>query len=294
MKRILLLIVVSVAVAVVPGSTAATVQVAITATGFVPNSVTIGVGDTVTWTNADTRNRRVVSTDAGFTSPVLAPTQTFSFTFTNAGRFRYEDSSVSPRQRGTVIVRRAGANSVTLAAEPKTVTFGRSTVLSGKTSVARAGERVTISAKRCRANPYTRIGEAMTAADGSWSFTTKPLDHTTYRAQWGGATNEAAVRARPRITLRKLAAHRYRVRVTAAESFAAKSVTFQRWNPTRGAWVAVRSVTLVDTGLGVDPTVISGRDFRSRIAAGKRVRIRMGQTAAGACYLATTSGVIRS
>jgi len=295
MKRIGLLIILATAVAVVPGSTAATVQVAITATGFVPNAVTIGVGDTVTWTNADTKNHRVVSTDAGFASPVLAPTQKFSFTFTKAGRFRYEDPSVNPRLRGTVTVRRGGAaTSVTIAAQPSTVTFGRSTVVSGKISAARAGEKVTISARRCRSNAFAKVGEAMTAADGSWSFSTKPLDHTTYRAQWGAATSETLVRVRPRITLAKLAPHKYRVRVFAAESFAGKAVTFQRWNATRRVWVRVRSVTLADTGLGVAPTVISGKDFRSSISAGKRVRISMGQTAAGTCYLANRSGVIRS
>jgi plastocyanin len=293
MKRIALLIVVAAAVAVVPGSTAATVQVAITAAGFVPNSVTIAVNDTVTWTNADTRNRRVVSTQAPFSSPVLAPGQTFSFTFTKVGRFRYEDSTVNPTQQGTVVVRRF-VETVTVAAQPKTVTYGRSTVLSGKTSLARAGEKVTISAKRCRANAFARVGDAMTAADGSWSFPTRPLDHTTYRAQWGTATGEAAVRAKPRITLRKLAPHKYRVRVFAAESFAAKLVMFQRWNATRGVWVNVRSVRLADTGLGVAPTVISGKDFRSAISAGKRVRISMSQTVAGSCYLANRSGVIRS
>jgi len=293
MKRIVLLIIVATAVAVVPGSTAATVQVAITATGFVPNTITIALNDTVVWRNATTGNRRVVSTQAPFASPVLAPGQTFSFTFTKVGRFRYEDPSVTPTQRGTVIVR-PSVDSVTIAAQPKTVTYGRSTALSGKTSLARAGEKVTISAKRCRANAYAKVGEAMTASDGSWTFPTKPLDHTTYRAQWGSATGEAAVKARPRITLRKLAPHKYRVRIRAAESFAAKSVTFQRWNATKKVWVGVRSVALVDTGLGVAPTVISGRDFRSSIAAGKRVRINMGQTAAGSCYLANRSGVILS
>jgi hypothetical protein len=102
------------------------------------------------------------------------------------------------------------------------------------------------------------------------------------------------VRSAPRITLGKLAPHRYRVRVYAAESFAGKAVVFQRWNATRKAWVRVKSVTLVDTGLGVAPTVVAGRDFRSAIAVGKRVRIVMGQLVAGSCYVANRSGVIRS
>jgi len=53
-------------------------------------------------------------------------------------------------------------------------------------------------------------------------------------------------------------------------------------------------VRLVDTGLGVDPTVISGRSFRSSVAAGRRVRIRMGATVAGTCYLPNSSNAIFS
>jgi hypothetical protein len=138
------------------------------------------------------------------------------------------------------------------------------------------------------------VGDTTSTTDGSWTFATKPLDNTTYRAQLGGATADIAVRARPRISIAKLAPHKYRVRVFAAESFAGKAVAFQRWNATRRVWVRVRYVTLADTGLGVAPTVISGKDFRSRIAAGKRVRIAMSQTAAGTCYLANVSGSIRS
>ena len=293
MKKILLLITLAAGVAVVPGSTAATHQVAITATGFNPNSTTVAVGDTVTWTNTDSRNRRVVSSDAPFTSPVLAPTQSFSFTFTKVGRFRYEDPTVQPRQRGTVVVRQVDGT-VTIAAQPPRVIYGRATTLAGKISTARANQKVTILARRCHDAAYTKVGDAMTAADGTWTFQTKPLDNTTYRAQWTAVTSDAAVRSAPRITLGKLAPHRYRVRVYAAESFAGKAVLFQRWNATRKAWVRVKSVTLVDTGLGVAPTVVAGRDFRSAIAAGKRVRIVMGQLVAGSCYVANRSGVIRS
>lgn len=296
MKRTAVLIALAAAVALAPGSTAATQTVSITATGFTPKALNVNVGDTVTWTNADTRNRRITSKNAGFTSPVLAPSQTYSFTFTKAGKFDYDDSTVRPAQRGTVNVKRAAAvaTSLTAAAQPTTVTFGRATALTGKASSGRAGEKVTISAKRCKDKAFAKVGDATTTADGSWTFQTKPLDQTTYQAQWGTAKAETSVRERPRLTIGKIAPHRYRARVYAAESFAGKSVTFQRWNATKRAWVGVRSVVLVDTGLGVDPTVISGKDFRSSIRAGKRVRIAIGQKAAGACYLANASGTIRS
>lgn len=296
MKKIVLLLTFAAAVALTPfssGSTAATVQISITRVGFVPANVTVNTGDTVTWTNADTRNRQVVSQEASFASPVLAPTATFSFTYTKAGRFRFEDPLVSPRQRGTVTVRAAGT--VTLAANPTIVRYGRSTVLSGKISEARANETVSIFADRCRDTAFSKIGEAKTETNGTWTFGTKPLDRTSFRVTWGNVNSDPAlVRVRPRITLAKLAPHRYRVRVFAAQSFAGNSISFQRWNATRRVWVLVRTVVLADTGLGVDPTEISGRDFRSSIRAGKRVRMRMGQTVAGTCYLGNTSNVIFS
>ena len=296
MKRIVLLITFAAAVALAPlssGSTAATIQVSLTRVGFVPSAVTVNTGDTVVWTNADTRNRQVVSQAAGFASPVLRPTETFAVTFTKTGRFRYEDPLVSPRQRGTVTVR--AADSVTLGAQPKIVRFGRATVLSGKTSTARANETVSVFSQRCRDTSFSKIGETKTAADGTWTFQTKPLDRSNFRAQWDSLNSDPAlVRVRPRITLAKLAPHRYRVRVHAAQSFAGRSVSFQRWNATRRVWVHVRSVVLRDTGLGIEPTEISGRAFRSSIRAGKKVRIRMGQTVAGACYLSSSSNVILS
>ncbi|MBD0338276.1 MAG: hypothetical protein ICV67_03215 [Thermoleophilia bacterium] len=296
MKRLVLVLTFVAAVAVAPlssGSTTATIQVSITRAGFVLGTVTARPGDTVVWTNADTRNRQVVSQDAGFASPALAPAQTFSFTFPRVGRFRYEDPLVSPRQRGTVVVE-AGPT-VSLAAQPKVVRYGRGTALSGRISTARGNETVSIFAQRCGATESVKVGEVKTEANGTWAFSTRPLDRTAFRAQWGSAASDAVtVRVRPRIALAKVAPQRYRVRVFAARSFAGRNVSFQRWNAVRRVWVHVRWVRLVDTGLGVAPTVISGRAFRSRVAAGKRVRIRMGPTVAGSCYLPNSSNVVFS
>ena len=45
----------------------------------------------VTWTNKDTANHQVVCATCPFTSPVLAAGQTFTFTFTKAGKFATVD-----------------------------------------------------------------------------------------------------------------------------------------------------------------------------------------------------------
>jgi plastocyanin len=57
---------------------------------FVPQTITVKVGGTVTWTNLDTVGHSVESnTGAWTTSKVLNKGQTFSHTFTKAGTFPY-------------------------------------------------------------------------------------------------------------------------------------------------------------------------------------------------------------
>lgn len=75
---------------------------------FVPDTVTIKKGQSVTWTNDDRRSRQVMSgappvMTAQFMSPMLEKGQSFSFTFDITGEFPYHDM-VIPGATGTVIV----------------------------------------------------------------------------------------------------------------------------------------------------------------------------------------------
>ncbi|MEQ0559976.1 cupredoxin family copper-binding protein [Amycolatopsis sp. NEAU-NG30] len=72
---------------------------------FTPASLTISVGDTVTWTNHDTAPHNIVITDGPekFTSPTLQTGQTFSHTFTKAGTYSYY-CSIHPDMKATVTV----------------------------------------------------------------------------------------------------------------------------------------------------------------------------------------------
>jgi plastocyanin len=78
-KSILILIVLGV-VAVAPARALAA-NVTISAAGFVPATVTINQGDTVTWTNTDTASHQPVSNKAGLSSPMLSTGQSYSFVF---------------------------------------------------------------------------------------------------------------------------------------------------------------------------------------------------------------------
>lgn len=68
--------------------TAATVTVEIRNNFFSPASVTIQVGDTVTWIQRGS-NHDTVSNDGLWSSGLMRLNETFSFTFNNPGTFRY-------------------------------------------------------------------------------------------------------------------------------------------------------------------------------------------------------------
>lgn len=110
-------------IAMVPSAFANTFQVTIipgagpseycseTATCFTPSILSISPGDTVTWVNNDNVDHIVVSglpyakqTRTIFDSGVIAPGKIYSFTFQDAGTYRYSDK-IDKWMVGEVIVR---------------------------------------------------------------------------------------------------------------------------------------------------------------------------------------------
>jgi plastocyanin len=71
---------------------------------FGPQTVTVPVGATVTWTNLDDIPHTVVSTDGVFKSKVRDTDEKFSYTFTKPGTYSYF-CSVHPKMTGTVVVK---------------------------------------------------------------------------------------------------------------------------------------------------------------------------------------------
>ena len=70
---------------------------------FAPASITIKVGDTVTWTNSDSMTHTVTGDKSEFDSGNLDSGKTFSFTFKTAGTFTYH-CTIHPSMTGTVVV----------------------------------------------------------------------------------------------------------------------------------------------------------------------------------------------
>jgi plastocyanin len=103
MRKVLLLLTVAAALVAPQSSFAATTKVSITRTGFHPAAVTVASGDTVTWTNNDSTRHQVVAETGSFSSPVLAPNQSYSHVFTAGGTFAYRDA-VHPSLHAAVTV----------------------------------------------------------------------------------------------------------------------------------------------------------------------------------------------
>jgi plastocyanin len=289
MRARLLFTVLLVSLVALPSAQAATFGVSITKSGFSPSALTIAVGDTVLWTNADTSSHQIESKSAGFTSPLLAPGQTFSFTFKDAGRFSYQDQTVK-KNKGTVTVHGApAAISVTATASTTLVVYGGTVTLTGATSSNRAGETVTIYAQPYGTTTFAALGSAVTEGGGSWSFLVRPKLMTVYQARWKPASVTAtspssAIRVRPQVLFRVKAASGRTVtfftKARAARSLAGKTLSLQRRNAF-GQWVTLRKVTLTST---------SAVTFKARLPKGRsRMRMFLPRLQAGPGYLAGIS-----
>jgi plastocyanin len=289
---------------VVSPAAAKTVTVAITKTGYVPKTTTVAVGDSVSFVNQDTASHQVVlKPTTGVTCTpnplVLAPGQTGTCTFRTAGSYSFTDSTNKGAAfKGTVTVTAAagGGGGVTIAASPSAVTYGGKTTLSGQLTSGQANQKVSILARACGENSFRQVATATTAANGAYSYVAQPTMNTTYMAKEKSATSSSApsVVVRPQLVLRRLAARRFSVRLTAADSFVGKLVVFQRYNATRRTWLRVRSVALARTVPAVAPTVVSVVSFKVRIRTGLRVRLVLTAAQASPCYVGTRSAAVRS
>ena len=88
-----------------PTATPATAHANVDISGFafVPQTLTVSVGTTVTWTNNDSSSHTIAGNDNLFQSGTLAKGATFSHTFGQKGTFNYR-CSIHPSMTGKIIV----------------------------------------------------------------------------------------------------------------------------------------------------------------------------------------------
>lgn len=148
---------------------AATQHVAMENYAYSQSSLTIQVGDTVTWTNHDQAPHDVVTTSgpASFQSPLLAQGESWSFTFTVPGTYSYY-CSVHPDMRAQVIVQPAQTQEPAPAPAPV------------QTAAPAAPETTTEAAPAPAAappaTPTTTTTNAVSAAPAQATMTGESLD----------------------------------------------------------------------------------------------------------------------
>ena len=71
---------------------------------FAPAELTVGVGDTVVWRNADLLPHTSAADSGTWSSAELAPDSSFTFVAADTGRFPYH-CAAHPSMRGLLVVR---------------------------------------------------------------------------------------------------------------------------------------------------------------------------------------------
>ena len=70
---------------------------------FSPASLTVKVGDSVTWTNQDSMGHSVTADDSSFDTGVFSNGESKTVTFSKAGTYSYH-CSIHPSMHGTIVV----------------------------------------------------------------------------------------------------------------------------------------------------------------------------------------------
>jgi plastocyanin len=280
-------------------ATAATQGISITKSGFVPMNQTIKVGDTISFTNADTDPHQVLfKQTSGFTCTatplVVEPTKTQSCTFTAAAAYTYSDPNQKGSTfRGTITVEAPPATpTISLNADASVVEYGTKVNLTGKTSTSNAGTAVDLMALATGETNYTKVGTATTNASGLYSFSVAPEVQTTYRAdfQSGGKTimsSTEIVQVKPNVTLKlrfvKKAKAYFVTKVTSSTTYAAHRLQVQRQNRL-GGWTTLRTVTLGE---------FSSIRFVIKLPKGvSKIRTQLTTAQAGEGFIGNTSNTV--
>jgi plastocyanin len=281
MRRLLLLPLLVLGLAAAsPAAAVSTHAVSISKAGFVPATVTIPNGDSVTWKNADTTSHQIVSDNGSFsTTRVLGPGESATRTFPQAGTFTYHDAS-NTALKGTVNVQEIRSVSLQPVGA-QTVMFTHALTLKGEVSKRNSnGEEVLVQARPFGDTNFQTVART-TTAQSVWDVLVRPRRNTEYRAVWQNVPSDAMnVFVTPLLTLRLASGHRFSVRAAADVSLRGHRVLMQRLNRRHHAWRTIRSVRL--TRLQASNTsFVASAVVRLRVARGTIVRAYLTRRQAG-------------
>ncbi|HEY8409118.1 MAG TPA: hypothetical protein VIK66_14155 [Gaiellaceae bacterium] len=252
---------------------AATTTVQVTKNGFTPKSITVTVGDTVTWHNADSHTHQVVADNGAFASPALAANASWSYTASKSGKFTYRDAYATTH-RATLIV---NAPPATLSLTPAlgTVIYGSSTAVNGTVSNNLTNEAVTLTSQ-AYGKSVQSVASTTTTTAGAFFFGVTPTIQTTYTAHYRSSNSTpVTVNVAPRVGFGQ-SGSLFIAKVTSDLGYAGRFVIVQKRNAV-GGWYSFKRVYLGDS---------SRATFRLKLAKGHyTLRLYLPPSQAGAGYV---------
>jgi len=207
------------------------------------------------------------------------------------GRILAAGSSSSQSGTNFALARFRATSPTTIAAAPVVVRYGSTLDLSGTALDPAEGAGVQILARGC----YQPLGSRPTATHegpgGKWAARVTPRSRTGYRAEiLGERSVSVSVQVRPRVTIRRLAHSRVRVRVQFGRDLTGETIRLQHFRSLFG-WTDIRRHELQRAGRSSDG-VLAGSTFKALRRDGPfRALIR--QPNRDACYADGFSRPIR-
>jgi carboxylesterase type B len=187
------------------------------------------------------------------------------------------------------------ATTLTLAASPSTVVYGKAVALSGALSTKRANQQITVQAQECGKPTFVKAGNTKTVANGAYSVAVTPAVNTVYQAKWKSTLSpKVTVSVKPLLKLTRVARGSYKAQVTAGLDLKGKTVLFQRYSRLKKRWVQIKKVTLSTSTPGTKPTVVASASFKSKVRRGTRVRVYLSKAQAAPCFVKAASNAVRA
>jgi plastocyanin len=281
---------------------AAQTSVSLTATGPLPQTITVGVGDSITFTNNDNVNHSIVTKSpsgyaaGGFVSPVIKPGQSWTVGISAPGTISYSETGFG-KQHGSGKIVAGVAGTLSIAAAPKTIVYGASITITGTSPLPGTNVVVSVRAKGQHAGGgsggWTPVATVPTASDGSYSATVTPTTSATYRAQAGATSTSSkgsglvtsatvSVSVAPQLTLQattKRVVHAGKLVTLVGKILPANgahSLELLAYNASKRNWSRVATRTVSSTGTATFRFAVPYAQTALRVSVSKSDQLQAG------------------
>lgn len=232
-------------------------SVEIPGTFYSPDTLTVLVGDTVTWTNDDRMTHTVTADGGAFDSDRLEPGARFAHTFLAAGVYRFH-CRIHRFMHGEIDV-----YALALIGPARSVPLGSTVTLSGLA----ATDVHSVELERQRSDgSYAGVASASPAADGSFSFPLTVSGPALVRARAGVQLSDAiALQPQPLVSLRvRRGGDRASATIVTEPEQAGAPIALERYIRERYWWMPIRRATLGADGRITLTVPLRGRGLRLR------------------------------